>query len=81
MLYEVNPGERSNLVDLTASPRSEHFHDRDEAENLIGGRVYPTITSSLSPYSVVFASCVLTGISNKRAIVFPPHIGSKNVLG
>lgn len=48
-LYKVNPGERSNIVDPVSFPRSEHFYDRDEVENVVGGHVYPTITSS-SPF-------------------------------
>lgn len=45
-LYKVNPGERSNIVDVaTAPPRSTHFYDRDEAENIVKGRVYPAMTS------------------------------------
>jgi len=57
-LYKVNPGNRSNIVDpTTAPPRSEHFYDRDEAKNVVKGRVYPTITPSGSPHlSLAFTS-------------------------
>jgi hypothetical protein len=73
-LYKVNPGKRSNIVDPATSARSEHFHDRDEVENLIEGRVYPTITSSgLSPVPVAFVVGVLTTISTPRATVFSSH--------
>jgi len=74
-LYKVNPGERSNIVDPATSARSEYFYDRDEVENLRGGRVYPTITSSsLSPFMVVFTPNLLTTISSIGwTIVFPPH--------
>ena len=55
-LYKVNPGERSNLVDLETSPRSNHFYDKDEAQNLVKGRVYPSVTSQrLSLPSFTFA--------------------------
>ena len=44
-LYKVNPGERSKIVNAATSPRSKYFYDSDEAENLVKGRVYPSITS------------------------------------
>ena len=73
-LYKVNPGKRSNIVDPATSARSEHFHSRDEVENLIEGRVYPTITSSgLSPAPVAFVVSVLTTISTPWATIFSPH--------
>jgi len=70
-LYKVNPGKRSNIVDSAASVRSARFYDRDEVENLIEGRVHPTITSSsLSPFSLAFTFSVLRATSTARAIVF-----------
>jgi hypothetical protein len=59
------------LIRQLQAPRSEHFHNWGEVENLIEGRVYPTVTSSLSPFSVAFAFCMLTVISNKPSTVFP----------
>lgn len=59
-LHKVNPGERSSIVDpAAAAPRSEHFYDRDEAEHLVEGRVYPTLTFeglSLSPGHALYAN-------------------------
>jgi hypothetical protein len=73
-LYKVNPGKHSNIVDRATSPRSEHFYDSDEVENLMGGSVYPNITSrGLSSFSVVFTFGMLTAISNGWATIFPPH--------
>jgi hypothetical protein len=55
-LYKVNPGERSNIVDLETSPRSKPFYDKDEAQNLVKGRVYPSVTSQRLSLSLLLPS-------------------------
>ena len=80
-LYKINPGGRSNIVDAaTAPPRSKHFYDRDEANNVVKGRVYPTLASSgLSHLSLAFTLCLIA-TRNTGTDAFPPYTSFPTVV-